>query len=155
MWSTEHLLQSAFESNILLFRKFSWFWTELFWMPWKRYFCVPVAPTALYTVMAPSVPARTSLRITKHYAFRMSTSVTAINGTRCVRDRSPEENKRELFVSSKSLPPAPLGLHSCHIQRRQGFSHQKPNRQTKETPGRFVLPSVNWGWKWPTCILFP
>ena len=59
------------------------------------------------------------------------------------------------FVSSKSLPPAPLGLCSWHIQKRRGFSHQKPDRQTKETPGRLVLPSVNWGGKWPTHILFP
>ena len=41
-----------------------------------------------------------------------------------------------------------------HSETTRIFS-QKPDRQTKETPGRLVLPSVNWGWTWPTYILFP
>ena len=41
--------------------------------------------------------ATMSLQITKHYAFRMSTSMTAINWTQYVKDHSFEENKYVLL----------------------------------------------------------
>ena len=156
MWNPEHLLQSAFESNILLFKTFSWFWTELFWMALKKYFCVTVDSTTLYTVMVPR--HHRQYVSTNHQAlcFRDISISDSYKLNRGVSDRSSEENKYVLLsASSNSLPPAPFGLHSFHIQKWQGFSHQKPSKQTKETPGRPVLPSVNWGWKWPAYILFP
>ena len=73
MWNPEHLLQSAFESNILLFKTFSWFWTELFWMALKKYFCVTVDSTTLYTVMVP-----------RHHRQYVSTNHQAL----CFRDIS-------------------------------------------------------------------